>query len=199
MRHESLMLEQGEPAPAFHLPDSTGKLYSLDDFSDSPVLVVAFICNHCPFVLHLVDAFVEFAREYKAKGVATVAISSNDIVAFPEDGPELMGPFAEKYGFTFPYLYDEDQSVARAYLAACTPDFSVYDKDRRLAYRGRFDKSRPTTEHVQGNTLKPDGADLRAAVDAVLAGTPVATDQFPSMGCSMKWKAGNEPVWEAIA
>jgi len=177
----------GIPAPDFSLPDTSGKHVSLDDFSAAPALLVAFWCNHCPFVKHLREGFVEFAREYEARGLATVAINANDADNYPDDGPDAMRAAAEQFGYGFPYLYDEDQSVARAYAAACTPDFFLYDSDRRLVYRGQFDASRP------GNDLPVDGRDLRAAADSVLAGKAPAPEQLPSIGCNIKWKPGNAP------
>ncbi|HVB33475.1 MAG TPA: thioredoxin family protein [Patescibacteria group bacterium] len=189
------MQDLGTQAPAFALPDPNGRIFTLESFQGSPALLVAFICNHCPFVQHIIEGFVKFAAEYAPKGLASVAISSNDVAEFPEDGPAEMGHFAGRHGLTFPYLYDESQDIAKAFGAACTPDFFLYDAARRLAYRGRFDASRPQTDHSVANGIPVTGADLRAAVDAVLAGRPVSANQVPSMGCSMKWKAGNEPVW----
>ncbi len=149
--------------------------------------MVAFICNHCPFVKHLRTAFAQFAREYQARGVAVVAINSNDIEAYPQDGPQGMAEEAQSAGYTFPYLLDATQEVAKAYKAACTPDFFLFDGQRRLAYRGQFDASRP------GNGVPVTGSDLRAACDAVLSGAPVSAEQKPSIGCNIKWKPGNEP------
>ena len=162
---------------------------SLADFDGAPALLVAFLCNHCPFVKHVADAFAELAREYQARGVAVVGISSNDVANYPADSPEQMVHEAEERGYTFAYLYDEAQEVAKAYQAACTPDFYVFDKDRELVYRGQMDSSRPDS----GNPVT--GADLRAALDAVLAGKPVSTGQKPSIGCNIKWKVGSEPPW----
>ncbi len=195
MRFESMMPELGRPAPDFSLPDASGRVYSLKDFQNSKGLLVAFICNHCPFVQHLLDGFIAFATEYSKKGLATVAISSNDIAAHPEDGPEEMGKLAATRAFTFPYLYDESQQTAKAYEAACTPDFFLYDADRKLYSRGQFDGSRPTTVHVAGNSLPVTGEHMRAAADAMLAGQPAPANQIASRGCSLKWKPGNEPVW----
>jgi peroxiredoxin len=183
----STMLPLGTEAPDFRLPDPAGELHSLSDFADAPALLVAFICNHCPFVQHLRSELARFGREYQARGLAIVAVSSNDVDAYPEDGPEAMAEEAARVGYTFPYLYDESQAVARAYRAACTPDFFLFDGDRRLAYRGQFDASRP------GNGVPVTGGDLRAAADAVLAGAPVAAGQKPSMGCNIKWKPGHAP------
>jgi peroxiredoxin len=185
----STMLFLGTPAPEFRLPDTDGKLVSLDDFSDAPALLVGFICNHCPYVKHIRHELAKLAREYQQKSVAVVGINSNDAVNYPDDRPEMMVREKAEVGYTFPYLYDETQAVARAYRAACTPDFYVFDKDRKLAYRGQFDSSRP------GNQTPLTGKDLRAALDAVLAGRPVGDDQRPSMGCNIKWKRGNEPEY----
>ena len=195
MRHESLMTELGQPAAAFSLSDTHGKVYSLEDFSESPALLVAFLCNHCPLVQHMLPAFVEFTAAYRDKGLATVAISSNDVEAYPEDSPEHMALLARKHKFSFPYLYDLEQTAARDFRAVCTPDFFLYNQERRLVYRGQFDRSRPTTEHVQGNGIPADGAEMRRAVDAVLAGEALPEDQMPGIGCSIKWRPGNEPAW----
>lgn len=181
------MLPLGTQAPDFSLVNVDGQTVSLADLSDAPALVVAFICNHCPFVKHLADDFTQFADEVMAKGAAVVAISSNDVKNYPADSPEQMVAEAEARGYRFPYLYDETQEVAKAYHAACTPDFYVFDADRKLAYRGQFDDSRPESGHPI------TGADLRAAVDAVLAGQPVPEPQHPSIGCNIKWIPGNEP------
>ena len=187
----STMLPLGTPAPHFRLPDTRAgmgdPLMSLDDFAEAPALLVAFICNHCPFVKHVRDSFVALAREYRDRSVAVVAISANDAESYPQDGPQRMGEEAATYDYGFPYLYDETQQVARSYRAACTPDFFVFDKARRLVYRGQMDDSRP------GNGLPVDGRDLRAALNAVLAGAPVPDRQKPSIGCNIKWKPGNEP------
>ncbi|WP_303905550.1 thioredoxin family protein [Thiohalomonas denitrificans] len=184
----STMLELGTPAPGFTLPDTgSGTLVSLDDFHEHPALLVAFICNHCPYVKHIADAFSEFAREYRDKGLAVVAISSNDIDHREEDGPEHMAKEVERRRYVFPYLFDESQEVAKAYKAACTPDFFLFDGDRRLVYRGQFDDSRP------GNDKPVTGKDMREAVDALLGGKPLPSEQTPSIGCNIKWKPGNEP------
>ncbi len=184
----STMTPLGTPAPDFRLPDTDGKFVSLQDFAGSPVLLVAFICNHCPYVKHVRSAFARLAREYQAKGVAVVGINSNDAAAYPDDSPSKMKEEKVAAGYTFPYLFDESQEAARAYRAACTPDFFVFDKERRLVYRGQMDASRP------GNGKPSDGADLRAALDAVLAGRLPAPEQVPSIGCNIKWKPGNEPA-----
>jgi len=186
------MLSLGTQAPDFSLPNVDGNTVSREDLAGKPLLV-AFICNHCPFVKHVIDAFVEKAREYQKKGVKVVAISSNDIEGFPEDDPEHMKQFANERGFTFPYLYDEDQSVARSYHAACTPDFFLFDKAHKLVYRGQFDGARP------GNDEPVTGEDLTVAVDAVVAGKPAPSPQKPSMGCNIKWKPGNEPAFATVS
>lgn len=183
----STMLPLGTKAPEFSLRDTSGRNISLDDFKDASAVVVMFICNHCPYVKHLQPALAKFGREYVAKGAAVVAINSNDVENYPEDSPEHMRADAKRFGYAFPYLHDETQAVAKAYRAACTPDFYVFDANRRLIYRGQFDGSRP------GNGVPVSGSDLRAAVDAALAGKSAPTDQKPSMGCNIKWKPGNAP------
>ncbi|HEV2228306.1 MAG TPA: thioredoxin family protein [Steroidobacteraceae bacterium] len=189
-RRSSRMLALGSPAPRFALPDTlTGKTVALEDFSSSPALLVAFICNHCPFVRHILDGLIAFARKLGPQGLAMVAISSNDPAAHPDDAPAEMARLAKARGFSFPYLYDESQEVAKAYQAICTPDFFLFDRDRRLAYRGQFDGSRP------GNAVPVTGADLRAACEALLRGGPVRAEQQPSVGCSIKWRAGQAPDW----
>lgn len=186
---ESTMLALGTAAPDFSLPDYNGRLHGLAEFTQAKGLVVAFICNHCPFVQHVRNEFARFAREYQVKGVAVVAIASNDLDTYPQDGPAGMQAEAEAAGYGFPYLLDATQAVAKVYQAACTPDFYLFDGGQKLFYRGQFDASRP------GNNLPVTGADLRAAVDALLAGRLAAAEQLPSIGCSIKWKAGNEPVY----
>lgn len=186
-RTPSTMLALGTSAPDFRLPDYSGQWHALSEFNAAPGLVVAFICNHCPFVKHLRAEFARFARDYQARGIAVVAIAANDVEAYPQDGPAGMKLEAETAGYTFPYLLDQTQKVARAYQAACTPDFYLFDGRHRLFYRGQFDASRP------GNGVPVTGTDLRAAADALLAGQPAPPEQQPSMGCSIKWKAGNEP------
>ncbi|MGE0080833.1 MAG: thioredoxin family protein [Thiohalomonadaceae bacterium] len=184
----STMLPLGTAAPDFRLTDSvSGRPMSLADFADGRALLVAFICNHCPFVKHIADAFAAFAQEYQPKGLRVVAISANDPGHRAEDGPEFMAQEARNRGYVFPYLFDEDQRVAKAYRAACTPDFFLFDEQRKLVYRGQFDDSRP------GNDIPVTGGDMRAAVDAVLGGKPVSEDQKSSIGCNIKWKPGNEP------
>ncbi|MEM9353567.1 MAG: thioredoxin family protein [Planctomycetota bacterium] len=187
VRTPSTMLPLGTQAPDFSLVNVDGTTVSLDDFSESPALLVMFICNHCPFVIHVADELARLGHEYQAKGVAVVAISSNDVAGYPADSPEQMVAEAEARGYVFPYLYDETQEVAKAYTASCTPDFFLFDGDRKLVYRGQLDASRPDSG------VPVTGADLRAALDAVLAGEPVAEDQKPSIGCNIKWRAGNEP------
>lgn len=178
----STMIPLGTPAAPFALPDPAGKVFKLDDFSDAPALLVMFICNHCPFVKHLRSALADLGREYQQRGVAVVAINSNDVANYPDDSPEKMAVEAREAGYTFPYLFDETQEVAKTYDAACTPDFFLYDQNCNLAYRGQFDDSRP------GNDKPVTGADLRAALDAVLSGQPVPEPQQPSIGCNIKWK-----------
>lgn len=185
----TMMLPLGAKAPDFALPDTEGRIVRLSDFDGAPALLVIFLCNHCPYVKHIADSLAKFAKEYQEKGVAIVAINSNDVEAYPDDSPEKMREEVKMRGYTFPYLYDETQEVAKAYRAACTPDFFLFDKDRRLVYRGQFDDSRP------GNGIPVTGKDLRAALDAVLAGKPVSPDQKPSLGCNIKWKPGNEPEY----
>ena len=183
------MLELGTTAPPFALPDTDGETVSLDDFDAVPALLVMFISNHCPFVQHVRAELARLGGEYTARGVGIVAIGSNDVAAYPADGPAAMRSERAEAGYVFPYLYDETQDVAAAYHAACTPDFFLFDGDRRLVYRGQLDDSRP------GNDVPVTGADLRAALDAVLAGEPVPEPQRPSLGCNIKWKPGNEPEW----
>ena len=190
-RTPSTMVELGTPAPDFRLPDmrreAGGRPVALEDFRDAPALLVMFICNHCPYVKHIQKELAAFARDYQPRGLAVVAINANDAERYPDDAPERMAEEAEAAGYTFPYLFDETQEVAKAYRAACTPDFFLYDRQRRLVYRGQFDDSRPR------NDLPVTGKDLREAVEAVLAGRPVPEDQKPSLGCNIKWKPGNEP------
>ncbi|MGO9465099.1 MAG: thioredoxin family protein [Isosphaeraceae bacterium] len=183
----STMLSLGTQAPSFRLPDTDGNLVGLEDFPDAPATLVVFLCNHCPYVKHVRHELAGLAREYQQKGVAVLGINSNDVANYPDDRPELMAREKVEVGYTFPYLHDETQETAKAYKAACTPDFYVFDKNRELVYRGQLDGSRP------GNAIPVSGKDLRAALDAVLAGTPVSRDQRPSMGCNIKWKHGNEP------
>jgi thiol-disulfide isomerase/thioredoxin len=181
------MLALGTSAPTLRLPDYDGAMHSLEDFAKAPALLVVFVCNHCPFVRHIRAEFARFAREYAPRGLAIVAINSNDLAAYPQDGPDAMRQEARELGYGFPYLIDATQSVAKAYRAACTPDFFLFDAGRKLVYRGQFDDSRP------GSDRPVTGADLRAAADAVLAGCPVSPDQRPSLGCNIKWKPGEAP------
>jgi peroxiredoxin len=178
---QSTMLPLGTLAPSFRLADLDGTATTLDTFRDARGVVVAFICNHCPFVKHVRAEFAHFARDYQARGIAVVAINANDIEAYPQDGPAGMAAEASSAGYVFPYLFDATQEVARAYDAACTPDFFLFGPDRKLVYRGQFDDSRPG----KGTAT---GADLRAACDALLNGSPVSPDQKPSIGCNIKWK-----------
>jgi peroxiredoxin len=190
MRRESRTLPLETPAPRFALPDAvSGRTVALEDLAGSPALLIAFLSNHCPFVKHILDGFVTVARDFGPRGVAVVAISSNDVSSYPADSPAEMARVAARKEFTFPYLYDESQEVAKAYQAVCTPDFFLFDRNRRLAYHGRFDGSSP------GNKIAVTGSDLRAACEALLGGRPLPAAQTPSVGCSIKWKAGQEPDW----
>jgi peroxiredoxin len=189
MAVESTMIALGTPAPAFELRDPSGRLVRLADFDAAPALVVVFMCNHCPYVQHVAAGLAQLGTDLAERGVAMVGISSNDVARYPQDGPEEMAKQAAHHGWTFPYLFDESQQVALAYGAACTPDTFVFDGPRRLVYRGQLDRARPS------NDLPVTAADVRAAVEAVLAGTPVSADQIPAMGCSIKWKPGNEPSY----
>ena len=193
-RTPSTMLGLGTAAPDFRLPavplvagTAGGKEVALADFEAAPALLVVFLCNHCPFVQHVAGELAALSRDLPARGAAMVAISSNDVAAYPADGPDAMAAEAARQGWAFPYLYDESQAVAKAYRAACTPDFFLFDGGRALVYRGQLDASRP------GNGLPVTGADLRAAVDAVLAGRPAPSDQRPSLGCNIKWKPNMAP------
>jgi len=183
----SNMIGLGTPAPDFSLPNTDGRTYSLRDFADKKALLVLFICNHCPYVKHVADELARLGRDCQAKDVGVVAISANDASSHPADGPGKMIEEAKARGYTFPYLYDASQAIAQSYKAACTPDFFLFDAQRRLAYRGQLDNSRP------GNGIPVTGADLRAAIDAVLAGKSVSPIQRASVGCNIKWKPGNEP------
>ncbi|HUI73267.1 MAG TPA: thioredoxin family protein [Spirochaetia bacterium] len=188
MAASSLMVALGTTAPRFSLPDTRGGTASLEDFAAAPALLVIFMCNHCPYVKHVQKPLAALVKEYQGRGVAVVGISSNDISSHAEDSPEAMEKVAREIGYTFPYLYDESQEVAKAYHAACTPDFFLFDSKRRLVYRGQMDASRP------GNNIPVTGDDLRHALDAVLAGRAVPGEQRASIGCSIKWKPGNEPA-----
>ncbi len=183
----STMLPLGTPAPNFSLPNIDGSTVSLSDFSGGKALVVMFICNHCPFVKLIAQELARLHKDYQNKGVHFVGISSNDISTHPEDSPELMKHEAALQGYAFPYLYDETQAIAKAYHAACTPDIFVFDSQNKLAYRGQIDDARPR------NGKPVTGADLRAALDAILSGNPIPEPQRPSIGCNIKWAAGNEP------
>jgi peroxiredoxin len=174
-------------APDFRLPDTEGIIRTLRDFDKAPGLLVAFICPHCPFVVHIREEFGALTRWYQDQGLAVVGIMSNDLAQYPQDDLEGMRREAEEVGYTFPYLLDETQEVAKAYRAACTPDLFLFDEDRKLVYRGQFDDSRP------GNGLPVTGSDLKAAIDAVLAGEAVSEEQRSSIGCNIKWKPGNAP------
>lgn len=186
----STMLELGTPAPDFQLPDTvSGKKISLADFSNRQALLIVFVSQHCPFVKHVREELARIGRDYADKSISIVAISANDVTKYPDDAPEKLKWMAETLEFTFPVCYDESQTVAKAYKAACTPDFFLFDAECKLVYRGQLDGSRP------GNNVPVDGRDLRAAIDAVLAGQAVPFDQKPSIGCNIKWKAGNEPTY----
>lgn len=187
-RTPSYMLELGTTVPSFKLPDTSGKTVSDKDFKDHPLLVL-FICNHCPFVIHVRDQLSSIGRDYSTRGVSIVAINSNDVANYPDDSPEKMKLEKEKAGYNFPYLYDETQSVAKAFKAACTPDIYLFDKSHRLVYRGQLDDSRPS------NQIPVTGKDLRAALEAVLTNERVPSEQKPSLGCNIKWKPGHEPTY----
>lgn len=187
MAATSTMLPLGTKAPGFALRATDGSMVALRDFAEAPALLVTFLCNHCPYVRHVQQGLAALAREYQQRGVAVVGICSNDADAYPDDAPGELARQKERVGFTFPYLVDETQEVARAYRAACTPDFFLFDADRTLVYRGQMDDSRP------GSRQPVTGRDLRAALDALLAGDPVPADQHPSVGCSIKWKPANAP------
>jgi peroxiredoxin len=181
------MLPLGTTAPDFKLPDTNGKTVSAADFKDKAALAVIFMCNHCPYVIHIRAGLAQLAYDYAIKHVAIVGISSNDALKYPADGPAKMKDEVKAAGYIFPYLYDETQKVAKAYRAACTPDIFLFDRSRRLVYRGQFDAARP------GNGIPVTGKDLRTAIEAVLAGKPTSAMQVASMGCNIKWKPGNEP------
>jgi peroxiredoxin len=182
----STMLQLGTKAPDFSLPNIDGSVVSLADFADKKGLLVVFMCNHCPFIKHLRTELSEFGNEYQDKGLGVIGISSNDVASHPDDSPKKMAEEAAEAGYRFAYVYDESQEVAKAYKAACTPDFFLFDSDMTLAYRGQFDGSRP------GNDIPVTGADLRAACDQVLASEPVPVEQKPSIGCNIKWIAAPE-------
>ncbi len=193
VRTESTMLPLGTPAPDFCLPDPvSGNTFSLANFTCNKALLVIFMCNHCPYVLHIHKQLNELIREYQPKGLAAVAINANDVENYPDDSPEKMIHMWKENNYCFPYLFDEDQSVAQAYMAACTPDFFLFDENMQLAYRGQFDGSRPK------NDVPVTGADMRAAFEAVLSGQSISEEhQLPSMGCNIKWKDGNAPAYFA--
>jgi peroxiredoxin len=184
----STMMPLATPAPGFELPDTiSGRTIRIQDFAGKRALLVIFLCNHCPYVVHVREGLAALGRDYEAKDVGIVAISANDPATHPDDAPQKLGSESKRFGYRFPVLFDESQDVAKAYRAACTPEFFLFDQKRALVYRGQLDGSRP------GNAVPVTGADLRAALDAVLAGKPVAKDQKPSLGCNIKWRAGNEP------
>jgi peroxiredoxin len=183
------MLELGTALPPFSLRDLHGNAVTSDDFAGSEGVLVAFICPHCPFVRHVRQEFARLARDFQSRGVAVVAINANDVTAFPDDSPDGMRKEADEVGYTFPYLFDETQEVAKAFRAACTPDFFLFDARQRLVYRGQFDDSRPKSE------VPVTGKDLKGAVDALLARKPVSADQRPSVGCNIKWQKGAEPEY----
>ena len=185
----STMLPLGVTAPHFSLPDAQGNTVSLSDFRDAKALVVVFMCNHCPFVKHIAGELSQVAKDYQPQGVAFVGINANDVDNYPDDSPEKMAEEVRQRDYTFPYLYDETQEVAKAYAAACTPDFYIFDHQQRLVYRGQLDSSRP------GNDIPVTGEHLRTALDAVLADRDVPEPQQPSIGCNIKWKPGNEPEY----
>ena len=196
MAVSSTMLALGTPAPDFSLPDvTTGRTVSLADFADKQALLVIFLCAHCPYVVHVRPELARIARDYAGKSVGIGAITSNDIAEYPQDAPEPTAAMAREAGFVFPVLFDESQSVAKAYTAACTPDFFLFDAERRLVYRGQLDSSRPGRGADRPGGGELNGADLRAALDAVLAGQSVNPEQRPSIGCNIKWKPGKEPAY----
>lgn len=183
------MLALGTTAPDFCLPDTNGKLVRLSDFAVQPAFLAMFICNHCPYVKHVRLELARMGREYTARGIAIAAINSNDVVHYPEDAPAKMAQEATAAGYVFPYLFDETQAVAQAYCAACTPDFFLFDRQRKLVYRGQLDDSRP------GNGVPVTGRDLRAALEALLDGREISSEHKPSLGCNIKWKPGAEPSY----
>ena len=186
----STMLPLGTPAPDFSLPEPyTGRIASLGDFGEAQALLVVFLSNHCPFVKHIADHVAAVAGDYQERGAAVVGINANDVASHPEDSPDAMKAEVDRRGYTFPYLFDETQEVAKAYQAACTPDFFLFDGGHRLVYRGQYDGSRPSLD------VPVTGDDLRAAMDAVLAGDAPVAEQVPSVGCNIKWRAGNAPEW----
>lgn len=196
MAVSSTMLALGTAAPDFSLPDvATGSIVSLSDFADKKALLVMFVCAHCPYVVHVQPELTRLARDYSGKSVAFLAITANDATQYPQDAPAPTAAMARTAGWTFPFLYDESQAVAKAYTAACTPDFFLFDAGHRLVYRGQLDSSRPGRGPDRPGAGKLDGADLRSALDAVFADSAVNPDQKPSIGCNIKWKPGNEPAY----
>ena len=190
LTESTMLLELGTQAPDFRLPDVvSGKTISPETYAGTPALLITFICRHCPYVQHIKQELARLGNDYLPKGTAIVAISANDATNYPDDAPAQLKAMAVAEGFTFPFCYDESQAVAKQYTAACTPDFFLFDRDRRLVYRGQIDDSRP------GNNKPVTGRDLRAALDAVLAGTPVSPKQTPSIGCNIKWKPGHAPTY----
>ncbi len=191
MAHSSTMVNLGSSAPEFELKNfNTGysaSMVSLETVKNYPALLIVFICNHCPYVIHIRDSFLSFSNEYESKGLGIVAISSNDVLSYPDDSPERMRDDALKYDYSFPYLFDENQEIAKAYRAACTPDFFLYDKERKLVYRGQYDSSRPK------NSIPVTGEDIRKATESLLKNEKIPAEQIPSMGCNIKWKKGAEP------
>ena len=189
-RTPSTMLSLGTKAPDFSLPDTvSGSIISLNDFQDKQGLLVIFLCQHCPFVIHVKSELAKLGQDYIPKNLGIVAISSNDVENYPDDSPEKLNAMAEEYSFNFPVCYDETQAVAKAYQAACTPDFFLFDRDLNLVYRGQLDDSRPSLD------IPVTGKDLRSAIDALLSNQPIPEEQKPSLGCNIKWKAGNEPEY----
>lgn len=186
---QSTMNELGSMAPNFNLPGIDGQMVSLDTFSGSRAYLLMFICNHCPFVVHVIKTLAKVCEDFQSKKIAVVAINSNDIDKYPADSPEKMKAFASEHSLSFPYLFDESQEVAKAYKAACTPDFFLFDAQRKLVYRGQLDGSRP------GNQEPNDGSDLKTAVEKLLKGDRPLENQVPSIGCNIKWRAGNEPEY----
>ena len=190
MAMASVMLSLGTTAPPFSLRDVvSGQIYSLDSFADKTALLIMFICRHCPYVVHVEHGIAKMGRDYRETGLGIIGISSNDPVQYPDDAPPRLKEMAERLGFTFPFCFDETQDVAKAYRAACTPDFYLFDRERKLVYRGQLDDSRP------GSNKPVTGRDLRTAIDAVLAGNPVDRNQKASIGCSIKWKVGSAPPY----
>lgn len=185
----STMLDLGTSAPSFTLPDPNGNMHSLSEISGKKGTIVIFMCNHCPFVIHVIKEIASIANDFKEAGISTVAISSNDIIGYPQDAPPYMSEFVKEYDITFPYLFDESQEVAKSYKAACTPDFFFFDSELKLVYRGQLDNSRP------GNGLPVDGNDLRNAINNLLSGESISDLQKPSVGCNIKWALGNEPSY----